>query len=491
MNSLDDFARLRPDVDAATAGELEDLWNDVVVDDIERSRRDAQRPVRRRRLAFIGAAAVLGLGVVAIASFADRAEAPPSMSESSLVDPSAPPTPPMSSVSVPGWDIGGSIEAGEPPLWGVVEEGWSLAEYSDHSDGPLDTVRLYAGPNGLATSWVAVVSGMSEPLAPIGFEPDDPETGPSPISTQRIATEAGSMAVIAGGVSDVQAMAVFSAVRDGGAPPDGFVETDSAEAAVRTIRYRFVNEMGEWIDVEVQGAGVPRYEVERSAATAEEGWDSTAGVDESSIAYAGQYTLLLRNGFWVSRVITSAPSDSPTTFTRLASLVQPVSLDQWDEAQPVATSVPARLAIGDSVMLGAAGSLLDRGFVVDAAESRAFVHGLDVVATLGETSRLPDTMVVHLGSNGPIGDERMADFVDLVADVDTVLFLTNAIDRDYTARNNELIFDAAAAHSNIAVLDWAGFAAECPGDCFEADGFHLKPDGRDFYAALIAESVSN
>ena len=36
------------------------------------------------------------------------------------------------------------------------------------------------------------------------------------------------------------------------------------------------------------------------------------------------------------------------------------------------------------------------------------------------------------------------------------------------------------------VLDWQGLVGSCPGDCLEADGFHLKPDGRSYYAAVIA-----
>lgn len=487
MNSLDDFARLRPDEGAATADELDDIWNELVGDEpaTHRDEPDLGQPPRRR-FAFVGAAAVLALGVVAIASFADRAEAPPAVSES-FADTSTP-TPTVTTVFSSEDD--GAIEAGDPPLWGITEDGWTLAEFEDHTDGPLEMVRLFAGPDGLATSWVAVVHGMSEPLLPIGSEPSDVNSAGSPISTQRVATDEGSKLVIAGGVSGEQAMSLFRAVQNGGAAPDGFVETDSADAAVRTIQYRFVSETGETIDVEVQGAGVPRYETERSAATAEEPWDATAGVDESSIAYAGEYTLLLRNGFWVSRVITSAPSDSPTTFSRLAPLVQLVSPDEWDAARSAVPSAPALLAIGDSVMLGAAASLSERGFIVDAEESRAFVSGLDIVERLDDQGRLPNTMVVHLGSNGPIGDENMADFVDRIADVDNVLIVTNAIDRDYNDANNLLIFDAVEANPNIAVLDWARFADQCPGDCFEPDGFHLKPDGREFYATLIAESIS-
>jgi hypothetical protein len=145
-----------------------------------------------------------------------------------------------------------------------------------------------------------------------------------------------------------------------------------------------------------------------------------------------------------------------------------------------------QLAIGDSVMLGAATELSELGLTVDAVESRAFDDGLDVVRTLAEQDRLPEIMVVHLGSNGPIGEQWLAELAGLVGDVDTVVILTSAIDRDYNLANNELIRAVAAANDNIQVLDWSELAASCPGACFEADGFHLGADGREYYAALIA-----
>ncbi len=160
-----------------------------------------------------------------------------------------------------------------------------------------------------------------------------------------------------------------------------------------------------------------------------------------------------------------------------------------NSTSPPTTEAPApaisKLAVGDSVMLGAAAPLTDIGFTVDAVESRAWVNGLDFVETLGRQGRLPDTLVIHLGTNGPIGQSNMDRMMAAVASVPQVLLVTNDVDRDYTAANNELIFAAAAANPNVTLLDWQGLASGCVGDCFEADGFHLKPDGRNYYAQLI------
>ena len=66
------------------------------------------------------------------------------------------------------------------------------------------------------------------------------------------------------------------------------------------------------------------------------------------------------------------------------------------EATPIAL-----YALGDSVMLGAAGNLAAAGFCVDAVQSRAFISGLDQVIRLHAEGRLGQTVVVSLGHERP------------------------------------------------------------------------------------------
>ncbi len=166
-------------------------------------------------------------------------------------------------------------------------------------------------------------------------------------------------------------------------------------------------------------------------------------------------------------------------------------------AEPATTAAPttvadanapiARLALGDSVMLGAAPQLTERNFTVDAQESRAFISGLDTILTLEQNGRLGDQVAIHLGTNGPIGQSDMDRMMDGLAGVPTVLLLTNDVDRDYTAGNNAIIYDAVNANPNVYVLDWQGLAPSCPGNCFYEDDLHLRPDGADYYAQLIQD----
>jgi peptidoglycan/LPS O-acetylase OafA/YrhL len=169
---------------------------------------------------------------------------------------------------------------------------------------------------------------------------------------------------------------------------------------------------------------------------------------------------------------------------------QPSNGNSGDDNQPDTTQAGTeveRLAVGDSVMKGAAPALSDYGFTVSAEESRAFVNGLDYVQGLAAQNRLGQTVVIHLGTNGTINQSDMDAMMETLSDVKQVVLLTIDVPREWTAPNNELIFNTAAAYANVDVLDWAGLVDSCPGNCLYDDGIHLRPDGQDYYAQLVAE----
>jgi peptidoglycan/LPS O-acetylase OafA/YrhL len=183
---------------------------------------------------------------------------------------------------------------------------------------------------------------------------------------------------------------------------------------------------------------------------------------------------------------TTAPDDTTTpddTTDSSGSGVTPAPVETvTTQAAPAAI---AKLALGDSVMQGAAPSLVEQGFIVDAVESRQFADGADAIATLSSQGRLGDVVVVHLGTNGYISESDMTRMMDALAGVPQVLLLTIDVDREWTADNNAMVYDAANTYPNVFLLDWAGNAAACPGDCFASDGYHLRTDGQKYYAALI------
>ncbi len=183
----------------------------------------------------------------------------------------------------------------------------------------------------------------------------------------------------------------------------------------------------------------------------------------------------------VSTPATSAPTDAPpvTTATPPPAVVVDPAVDQC-----TLTPIP-KLAIGDSVMLGAAAPLKAAGFCVDAIESRAFIGGVDDIQKLHAAGKLGQVVVVALGTNGPIGNGQLTAMMNELAQVPTVVMVTTKADRDYVARNNARIREMPATWPNVKVVDWEALAASCPGQCFYEDGIHLPPDGRNYYAQQI------
>ena len=145
------------------------------------------------------------------------------------------------------------------------------------------------------------------------------------------------------------------------------------------------------------------------------------------------------------------------------------------------------LAVGDSVMLGAAGALgaaVD-GIEVDAAVSRQFATGIEILRSRRDTGQLPGTVVVHLGTNGTAGADSCDALMDVLAGRRVVL-VTLHVPRSWEAGNNAMLRDCALRH-DAGIADWAS-VADRPGQ-LAGDGYHLTGVGADVYAGLIASVI--
>jgi hypothetical protein len=145
------------------------------------------------------------------------------------------------------------------------------------------------------------------------------------------------------------------------------------------------------------------------------------------------------------------------------------------------------LAIGDSVMLGAAGVLTDRGYTVNAEVSRQMKDMVPVMQQLGEAGVFDQVVVIHLGTNGPFEKETLDAFLAPLSSVPNVIILNVFANRSYTAHNNQLLADRDVDGDNIIVIDWYSLAPKCPGSCFAADGIHLNALGMEYYADMIGD----
>jgi hypothetical protein len=143
------------------------------------------------------------------------------------------------------------------------------------------------------------------------------------------------------------------------------------------------------------------------------------------------------------------------------------------------------LAVGDSVMLGAANLLRAKGVTVDAQKNRQFRESLQIFNYLKSTGELGDNVVIHLGTNGPMSEASVTSAMKPLADVRRVVVLTNRIPGSgWEKKNNALINALPATYPNVQILDWFTLTADRKG-LFAADGVHLSDAGRDFYIAQI------
>ena len=168
---------------------------------------------------------------------------------------------------------------------------------------------------------------------------------------------------------------------------------------------------------------------------------------------------------------------------------------------PSATTLPATqtttldgqvipiLAIGDSVMLGAANILTEQGITVDALKSRPFRQALEISNYVKSIGRLGEFVIIHLGTNGPVDQATLDEIMVPLKDVDIVLMVTAYVPgRKWQGPNNELIRAMPEAYGNVRVLDWFKVAEAHP-EYLYGDKVHLNNQGQRTYADLIMQAI--
>jgi hypothetical protein len=147
-------------------------------------------------------------------------------------------------------------------------------------------------------------------------------------------------------------------------------------------------------------------------------------------------------------------------------------------------------AIGDSVMLGAARELGQAlgNVEVNAAVSRQVSNAIAVLQWRSDQGTLPQTVVVHMGTNGTFTAKQFDQMMRPLANVPRVIFLNVKVPRAWETPNNKVITEGVARYPNAMLVDWFAATDRRP-ELFSKDGVHLQPEGRRLYAAMIAEAV--
>lgn len=145
------------------------------------------------------------------------------------------------------------------------------------------------------------------------------------------------------------------------------------------------------------------------------------------------------------------------------------------------------LAVGDSVMIGAAPQLGRAGIEVEARCARRPEQGLALLARRRRRGTLPRAVILALGTNVPLSNAHIARVRRIVGRGRALILVT-------PLRSGRPFFAArmrraARRHSNVSLVDWARAARGRDGDWLSGDRTHLRPEGAEAYTRLIRRSV--
>ena len=134
----------------------------------------------------------------------------------------------------------------------------------------------------------------------------------------------------------------------------------------------------------------------------------------------------------------------PPIAAAVAVPVQAGVVNDMSTMTPLAVPEPANggyklVALGDSVMLGAAEELGALGFLVDAVVSRQMKTYLPDMQAIRDMGVFGSAVVVHLGTNGPFSQETLDQTMAVLADVPVVVMITSKAEREWVAGNNEQV----------------------------------------------------
>lgn len=191
----------------------------------------------------------------------------------------------------------------------------------------------------------------------------------------------------------------------------------------------------------------------------------------------------------------SVDTIAPVAATYPARALRPAAADEpltSPSPSPIAPPPPPSIvAVGDSVMVGAAPALEQAipGIQIDAREGRQVETGLQVLAQLAPSGRLGGDVVVDLGNNGTFTSDQLSSLMKLLSGAHRVVFVNLKEEEPWTAANNQVISGAAATYPNAVLVDWQAASSPHP-EYFWEDGLHLRPEGAAAYAKLILAALT-
>ncbi len=186
--------------------------------------------------------------------------------------------------------------------------------------------------------------------------------------------------------------------------------------------------------------------------------------------------------------LDSLDADAQSVDTDGRSMDQPLAVKNYRTTKAAcgrsvsdladARSRPVMTVIGDSVLLGASDHLFHRidGVEIDAAVGRQAKAGLIRLSDLRARRALADTVVIHLGTNGFLGERPVRAILQQLRDRKTVILVNVKAPRRWERPNNAIIAQLSAEFPNVKVLDWNAIGRR-HAEYFASDRVHLSGKG--------------
>jgi lysophospholipase L1-like esterase len=143
-------------------------------------------------------------------------------------------------------------------------------------------------------------------------------------------------------------------------------------------------------------------------------------------------------------------------------------------------------------MLAAAGYLQQdiAGITVDAVVGRQVSAALTVLQTREQAGTLGSVVIVHVGNNGPFTPQQFDDMMRLAGSERRVVVVNDKVPRPWQDSNNAVLAAGVKRYPNAVLLDWYQASAANP-NLFWSDGVHLRPEGAQLYAHLLAALITS
>ncbi len=217
---------------------------------------------------------------------------------------------------------------------------------------------------------------------------------------------------------------------------------------------------------------------------------STAGVEPTNLSVPSQTNPSVPNT--VANPAATLPMNTQLVLTPDSPESTPS--DDAGATVPNSATTPGGhrvLAFGDSVMAGAAHALSEFGFAAVVEESLQGAGMVQNISTNVDYERSFDTVVIQVGTNGPVTQQQLDDMAAFLTDIPHVFFLTVKAPKEWIAPNNALIRALPERHPNVEVIDWETLSAEIAGELSPGDGgVHLGTAAAiDFYTHMVLDAI--